>query len=88
MTLYTFHTPYKEEGYSNKGLWRYFKLRNGVTVAKINGVWTLKRYVVDDVARGYDELYLGGYEHTVTEAKKAELIAANIGVTEANFVVQ
>lgn len=88
MTLYTFHTPYKEEGYSNKGLWRYFKIRNGVSVYKDGSTWKLSRWMTDDVAREFEVFYVGGHEHTVDSARKAELIAANIGITEANFVAQ
>ena len=33
----------------------------------------------------YQEVYLGGREHTVDEATKAALIAANIDITESNF---
>jgi hypothetical protein len=36
----------------------------------------------------YQEVYRGGYNHTVDEATKAALIAADIDVTEANFTAQ
>lgn len=31
--------------------------------------------------------FRGGYEHTVDDATKAALIAANVGVTESNFTL-
>jgi len=46
------------------------------------------RYSVDEDLNDYDVVYRGGYNHTVDEATKAELIAASIGVTEDNFTVQ
>lgn len=88
MANYDFHTPYVEEGFSNRFLWRYLKQRVGVSVVKSGSTWSLKRNMVDDVAHSYDVLYLGGYVHTVDEARKAELIAAGIGITEDNFKVQ
>lgn len=85
MTNYIFSTPYVEEGYSTVGLWRYLKERRGVSVVKINGTYKLKRHMTDEVARDYDELYIGGYEYTVDSATKSALIAGGIGVTEDNF---
>lgn len=85
MAQYTFVTPYVEEGYATYGLWRYLKDPRALSVVKDNGVWKLKRHMTDEVAHSYDELFLGGYEHTVDDAKKAELLAAGIGITEANF---
>lgn len=85
MANYIFKTPYVEEGYSTRGLWRYLKERNGLSVVKINGSYALRRHMTDEDAQSYDELYLGGYDHTVDDATKAALIAGGIGVTEANF---
>lgn len=85
MANYIFRTPVVEEGYSTRGLWRYLKETRGLSVVKSNGTYSLKRHMVDEDAQSYDELYLGGYEHTVDDATKAALIAGGIGVTEANF---
>ena len=89
MADYTFTTPYVLEGPSGGHRLFYFaKLRKGVTVVKSGATWSTTRYLVDEDQADYDEIYRGGYSHTVSEAKKAELIAANIGITEANFTVQ
>ena len=85
MTSYIFHTPTVDEGYSTRGLWRYLKETRGVSVVKSGGTYSLKRNMTDEDAHDYDELYLGGYQHTVDAATKAALIAGGIGVTEANF---
>ena len=57
-------------------------------MVKSNGTWATARYLIDEDLDNYDEIYRGGYKHTVSEAKKAELIAAGIGITEANFTAQ
>ena len=89
MADYTFTTPYVLEGPSGGHRLFYFaKLRKGLTVVKSGSTWSTTRYLVDEDQADYDEIYRGGYNHTVSEAKKAELIAAGIGITEANFTAQ
>jgi hypothetical protein len=89
MANYTFTTPYALEGPSGGHRLFYFaKLRKGVTVVKSGGTWSTVRYIVDEDQADYDEIYRGGYSHTVDDARKSELIAAGIGITEANFTEQ
>ena len=85
---YIFRTPYVLEGPSGRHRLFYFaKLRKGITVIKKNGVYSKVRYITDDSIATYQEYYAGGCLHTVGDTTKAALIAANIGVTEANFTV-
>ena len=89
MANYTFRTPTVEEGPAGgHRLFYFYKLTRGVTVVKSGGTYSLLRYAVDEDLQDYDEVYAGGYNHTVDDATKAALIAANIGITEANFTAQ
>ena len=89
MATYTFQTPYVLEGPSGGHRLFYFaKLRKGITIVKSGSTYSQIRYPVDEDLNDYDVVYRGGYNHTVDDAAKAELIAANVGVTEANFTVQ
>jgi hypothetical protein len=89
MANYTFQTPYVLEGPSGGHRLFYFaNLRKGITIVKSGATYSQIRYPVDEDLNDYDVVYRGGYNHTVDEAAKAELIAANVGVTEANFTVQ
>ncbi len=89
MANYTFTTPYVLEGPSGGHRLFYFaNLRKGITIVKSGSTYSQIRYPVDEDLDNYDVVYRGGYNHTVDDAAKAELIAANVGVTEANFTVQ
>jgi hypothetical protein len=89
MANYTFSTPYVLEGPSGGHRLFYFaKLRIGITIVKSGGVYSQIRYPVDEDLEDYQEVYRGGYQHTVDDAIKAALIAGGVGVTEANFVAQ
>jgi hypothetical protein len=89
MATYTFRPPTVEEGPAGgHRLFYFYKLKRGITVAKSGSTWSTLRYAVDEDLNDYSVVYRGGYDHTVNDATKAELIAANIGVTEANFTVQ
>ena len=86
MTTYIFKTPTVEEGPAGgHRLFYFYKIDRGVTVIKSGATWSTTRYLLDEDLDNYDVVYLGGRNHEVKEARKAELIAADIGVTESNF---
>jgi hypothetical protein len=86
MTEYVFKTPTVREGPAGgHRLFHFYKLDKGLTVIKNNGTYSITRYLLDDQLDDYQEIYLGGRNHVVSEATKAALIAGGIGVTEANF---
>lgn len=86
MTEYIFRTPIVEEGPAGgHRLFWFFKLNRGITIVKSGGIYSQIRYPLDEDLADYDEVYRGGYEHTVSEAVKAALIAGGVGVTESNF---
>lgn len=88
MPNYIFETPVVKEGPAGgHRLFWFYKLDKGVTIVKSGGTYSQARYLVDENLADYDEVYLGGRNHTVTEATKTALIAGNVGVTEANFTV-
>ena len=86
MTDYRFRTPTVSEGPAGgHRLFYFYTLERGITIVKSGGVYSQIRYPVDSDLASYQEVYLGGREHTVDEATKAALIAANIDITESNF---
>ena len=89
MTTYTFTTPVVAEGPSGAHrLFDFYKIDRGITIIRQNGVYSQQRYLVDGDLATYQEVYRGGYSHTVSEVTKAALIAGDVGVTEANFTAQ
>lgn len=86
MTEYVFKTPTVREGPAGgHRLFHFYKLDRGITIVKTGGVYYQTRWLVDDQLDDYQEIYLGGRDHTVSEATKAALIAGNVGVDETNF---
>lgn len=86
MTEYVFKTPIVREGPAGgHRLFHFYKLDKGLTVIKSGGTYSTTRYLLDSQLDDYEEIYLGGRNHVVSEATKAALIAGNIGVTEDNF---
>ena len=86
MANYLFKTPVAYEGpIGNHRLFYFRKAKRGITIVKSGGVYSQVRYIVDADASTYQEIYRGGYNHTVNDATKAALIAGGVDVTEANF---
>lgn len=87
MALYNFTPPIVEEGPAGgHRLFSFYRLDKGVTIVrKVDGTYAQVRYLVDEDTRNYPEIYMGGRNHTVDDTTKARLIAANVGITEANF---
>ena len=54
-------------------LWSYYQETEGVTWYKVGGVWQTGNFLAADLVA--DELYRGGYEYPVTQAKADELQA-------------
>lgn len=89
MADYTFTTPSVQEGPSGRHRLFYFYKRNvGTTVVKQNGTYRINRYPLDPSVETYEEFYIGGHKHTVDDATRTALIAADIGITTANFIAQ
>lgn len=89
MANYTFRPPTVDEGPAGGArLFYFYKLKRGITVVKSGGTYSTLRYPVDEDLLDYDVVYRGGYNHTVDDTVKAELLAAGIGITEDNFTAQ
>lgn len=89
MATYIFTTPVVKEGPSGgHRLFEFYKIDRGITIVRQDGVYYQARYLVDGDLADFQEVYLGGRNHVVSEATKAALIAADIDVTEANFTAQ
>jgi hypothetical protein len=88
MTEYLFTTPSVEEGPAGGGrLFHFYKLSRGITVVRERGEYKLIRYPVDEDLAKYQEVYLGGSNHRVSQETKDAMIAANIGIEESNFTI-
>ena len=86
MTEYIFKTPTVEEGPAGgHRLFYFYRLDRGITIVKSGSTYSQVRYLLDEELANYDVVYRGGYQHTVDEATKAELIAGDVGITEDNF---
>ena len=86
MTEYIFQTPTVREGPAGgHRLFHFYKLDRGITIVKSGGTYSQVRYLLDEDLDDYQEVYLGGRNHTVSEATKSALIAGDVGVTESNF---
>ena len=86
MTEYIFKTPTVREGPAGRHrLFYFYKLDKGITIVKSGSTYSQIRYPLDEDLVDYDVVYLGGRDHVVSEAVKAELIAGGVGVTEDNF---
>ena len=86
MTDYVFKTPTVREGpIGRHRLFYFYKLDKAVSVVYNGTSYSLTRYETDENLNAYQIAYRGGRNHVVNEATKAALIAANIGITEANF---
>ena len=86
MANYLFTTPNVLEGPTGRNrLFYFYKRTVGVSVVKQNNVYRINRYPLDSSAESYQEFYPGGSKHVVNDTIKADLIAAGIGITEANF---
>lgn len=80
-----FFPPTVDEGPAGLGLFYRYKHKRGKSVLKISGTYQVIRVPSTDQIDSASEYYAGGHEHVVTESVKTALIAAGIGITEANF---
>jgi len=89
MTTYIFTPPYVDEtpeGARHRLFMYLLKFRMGISIGKKNGTYFQDRFPHQDNIDTYSEFYAGGHKHSVSEAVKTALIAANVGVDESNFV--
>ena len=79
---YLFIPPVLEYGPAG-GNWLFYryKLKHGVTVYKIGTSWYEEEYPSQDDLDEASVVYLGGHEHYVTSAQKADLESAGYTVS-------
>jgi hypothetical protein len=87
MAEWLFTTPTVEEGPAGEHrLFYFYKLDRGITIVlKPTGGYAQIRYPEDAALEDYPVVYRGGYQYTVDDTTKANLIAGGVGVTEDNF---
>jgi len=89
MTTWLFLTPMVQEGPASweDRLFLRIKLARGVTVLEgPPGSYRAVRFPTQDEIAAATAAYIGGHEYDVDDATKAALIAAGVGVTDANFI--
>lgn len=91
MATWTFRPPTVDEGpvsWDDRLLLRY-KLARGISILEgPPGTYRAARYPTqDEIAASAPGMYMGGHEYVVTDATKAALIAAGVGVTNSNFTL-
>lgn len=88
MAVWYFNPPTVDEGPASweSRLFIRYKLTRGISVWKASsGAWYANRYPTFDDVNQADWFYYGGKQAVVDDTNKADMIAASIGVTEANF---
>lgn len=89
MATWTFRPPTVEEGPASweDPLFYRVKLTRGVSILEgPPGVYRTARFPTqDEIAASQPHMFMGGHEYMVDSATRAALIAADIGVTSANF---
>ena len=90
MTAYAFTPPTVEEGPAswNDRLFLRVKLSRGVSILEgPPGSFRAVRFPTqDEIAASAPHFFQGGHVYIVDDGLKAALIAAGIGVTDANFI--
>jgi hypothetical protein len=88
VATWTFKTPSVDEGpasWENR-LFLRVKLARGISIQeKPQGTYRALRFPTQDEIAEAFFFYMGGHEYEVSDATKAALIAAGIGVTDSNF---
>ena len=78
---YFFTTPTISEGPAGYGrLFSRYRLLRGITVLKVDGVYTEVRFPSSEEVQAADVAYIGGYRYEVDTAEKADLEAAGYTV--------
>lgn len=75
--MYKFETPTVDEGPTGPTrLDLFYTIPKGVTVLKLNGVYTTERYPLSQDVINADAAYLGGHIYIVSDAEAQDLIDA------------
>lgn len=77
---HVFEPPAREEAPLSEGpLFSRYKLPRGVTLLKVNGVYTEVRYPIEADILSAERAYLGGRVYHITNEEVDELTAAGYG---------
>jgi hypothetical protein len=80
MTQYYFTGPTTSEGPAGGGrLFIRFRLTRGITLLRMNNVWTEIRYPTEDQTGAADYVLWGGYKNVINQEIANELTAAGYG---------
>lgn len=80
MTTYHLSPPTEEYGPAGGGrLFIRYRLTRGVSLQRINGVWSTTTFPTEDVMKAADLFYLGGHEYVISKTTYDELVAQGFG---------
>ena len=80
MTKYYVNPPTEEYGPAGGGrLFIRYRLTRGMSLMRINGIWSVTTFPTEDVIRAADIFYLGGSEYEIDFPTYNELIAQGFG---------
>jgi hypothetical protein len=86
MPNYIFNPPTRRERPANTHrLFSFFSREQGLTVVRTGSTYAIGEWFNQDETDSFDEFWLGGHQHEVTEATREGLINAGIGITTDNF---
>lgn len=86
MANYTFLPPTILEGPAGNVMPFYrARTHRGISIVKLNGVYSQVRGLDGNMIPSYSEYYIGGYNYTVNDTIRTALIAGNVGVDSTNF---
>lgn len=88
MATWTFRPPAVDEGPASwdDPLFYRVKLSRGISIQELpQGTYRALRFPTQDEIAEAFFFYMGGHEYEVSDATKAALIAAGVGVTGDNF---
>jgi hypothetical protein len=88
MATWTFRPPSVDEGPASwdDRLFLRVKLSRGISIQELpQGTYRALRFPTQDEIADAVSFYMGGHEYLVSDATKAALIAAGVGVSDGNF---
>lgn len=89
MATWLFTTPSNSQGPASWEDWLFVRIRldRGITLLENPpGTFTAVQFPTQDqIAASSPRFYMGGHQYVVSDQDRTDLLAANVGVTTANF---
>ena len=80
MTKYYLTPPTEEYGPAGGGrLFIRYRLTRGLSLMRVNNVWSTTSFPTEDVIAAAELFYLGGHEYEISQGVYTELVNAGYG---------